>query len=66
MIPAEWSKLMQSDPATAKREQLRIRSEFQNAFAEGLVAAGFERSEESPRYLLYEASVLESQIKHTS
>jgi len=66
MIPAEWSKLMKSDPATAKREQLRVRSEFQNAFAEGLVAAGFERSDESPRYLLYESTVLESQLKQQS
>lgn len=63
VIPAEWSKLMRSDPATAKREQLRVRSEFLNAFGEGLVAAGFERSEESPRYLLYESSVLEYQLK---
>ena len=66
VIPAKWSTLMRSDPATAKGEQLRVRSEFQNAFAEGLVAAGFERSEESPRYLLYESSVLDSQLKQES
>lgn len=59
-IPAEWTRLVREDPATAKQEQLRVRSEFQAAFADGLVAAGFERSSERPRYLLYESHVLES------
>jgi predicted GNAT superfamily acetyltransferase len=59
-IPAEWSKLMKQNPAEAKHEQLRVRQEFQNAFAAGLVCAGFERSPESPRYLLFKAAALET------
>ena len=52
-IPADWTKLCRENPEQAKREQLRVRGEFQKAFAAGLVAAGFERSAEQPRYLLY-------------
>lgn len=59
-IPAEWSKLMKQNPAEAKHEQLRVRQEFQNAFAAGLVCAGFERSSQQPRYLLYQANALQS------
>jgi predicted GNAT superfamily acetyltransferase len=59
-IPAEWSTLIKQNPAEAKHEQLRVRQEFQNAFAAGLVCAGFERSPESPRYLLYKAAALET------
>jgi len=60
VIPAEWTKLVRDDPARARAEQLRVRSEFQKAFAEGLVAAGFERSSTAPRYLLFEAKESES------
>jgi len=60
MIPVEWTRLVRENPAKAKQEQLRVRKEFQEAFASGLVAAGFERSSERPRYLLYESQVLES------
>lgn len=59
-IPAEWSKLMKQNPSQAKQEQLRVRREFQDAFSAELVCAGFERSAESPRYLLYEAAGLET------
>lgn len=53
-IPNEWTKLVKEDPLTARQEQLRVREEFQEAFADGLICAGFERSAEQPRYLLYE------------
>jgi predicted GNAT superfamily acetyltransferase len=53
-IPADWTKLFNEDPAQAKLELLRVRGEFQNAFAADLVCAGFESSSEQPRYLLYE------------
>ncbi len=53
-IPADWTKLCKEDPIQAKQEQLRVRNEFQNAFAAGMVAAGFERSAAVPHYLLYE------------
>jgi predicted GNAT superfamily acetyltransferase len=57
-IPNEWTKLCQESPALAKEEQLRVRQEFQQAFAAGLIAAAFERSAEKPRYLLYEREAL--------
>jgi hypothetical protein len=33
---------------------LRVRTEFQQAFAAGLICAGFARDEERPRYLFYD------------
>lgn len=57
-IPANWIKLCRENPEAARREQLRVRGEFQKAFTAGLVAAGFERSVEQPRYLLYPAEEL--------
>lgn len=59
-IPTDWTKLCKENPVQAKQEQLRVRREFQDAFAAGLVAAGFERSVEQPRYLLYTREVLRS------
>jgi predicted GNAT superfamily acetyltransferase len=53
-IPADWAALVRQDPARARREQLRVRAEFQEAFTAGLVCAGFQRDEPRPRYLLYE------------
>ena len=52
-IPADWTSLCRQDPRAARQEQFRVRSEFQQAFAAGLVCAGFERSTDQPRYLLY-------------
>jgi predicted GNAT superfamily acetyltransferase len=52
-IPPSWSALVGHDPIAAQREQLRVRREFQEAFAAGLVCTGFERDETHPRYLLY-------------
>jgi predicted GNAT superfamily acetyltransferase len=59
-IPADWSKLIEHNLDEAKQEQLRVRQEFQNAFAAGLVCAAFDRSSERPRYLLYKAQALQS------
>jgi predicted GNAT superfamily acetyltransferase len=59
-IPANWSNLCREHPSQARQEQLRVRSEFQQALAAGLIAAGFERSSEQPRYLLYPGEVLRS------
>lgn len=58
-IPAEWTKLLTADQQTARQEQLRVRNEFQSAFAAGLVVAAFQRSADEPRYLLYEPQELE-------
>ena len=60
VIPANWTGMVKDEPALARAEQLRVRSEFQKAFAAGLVAAGFARSTTEPRYLLYESKNLET------
>jgi predicted GNAT superfamily acetyltransferase len=52
-IPTDWSALIRSDARTAKREQLRVRAQFQEAFADGLVCKAFRRDNEHPCYLLY-------------
>jgi predicted GNAT superfamily acetyltransferase len=53
-IPPDWYALIQGDPIRARREQLRVRLEFEEAFRRGLICAAFERHAEHPRYLLYE------------
>ena len=55
-IPPDWQALVEGDPTRARREQLRVRAEFEQAFASGLVCAGFGRDPERPRYLLYQKS----------
>jgi predicted GNAT superfamily acetyltransferase len=57
-IPADWSGLCTQDSGAAREEQLRVRAEFQNAFASGLLCAGFDRAADQPRYLLYEVEAL--------
>lgn len=54
-IPPNWNKLVVEDTAKAVAEQKKIKEEFQAAFAEGLIAKGFERSETNPKYLLFES-----------
>lgn len=54
-IPPDWHALVKSDPSAARRELLRVRREFERAFANGLVCAGFQRDALHPRYLLYES-----------
>ncbi|HEV7700654.1 MAG TPA: GNAT family N-acetyltransferase [Pyrinomonadaceae bacterium] len=49
----DWLGLVAENPEAAKAEQLRIRSEFQVAFASGFVASGFTRDSERPAFLLY-------------
>ena len=49
----DWLGLVEADPQGALGEQLRIRGEFQTAFADGLVGRGFRRDDERPAYLLY-------------
>jgi predicted GNAT superfamily acetyltransferase len=58
-IPVNWTKLCAENRIQAREEQLRVRGEFQLAFAAGFVCAGFERSQELPRYLLYERNHLQ-------
>ena len=52
-IPPDWGALMREDAARARAELARVRTEFQNHFAAGLVCAGFERSDTRPRYLFF-------------
>lgn len=52
-IPKDWDALIKSNPGKAVEEQKRIKEEFQTAFASGLIAKGFERSETNPKYLLF-------------
>jgi predicted GNAT superfamily acetyltransferase len=52
-VPLDWTRLCRDNAGEAKQQQLRVRAEFQKAFAAGLVATGFERSSEHPHYLLY-------------
>ena len=52
-IPNDWNELVVADTAKAIAEQKRIKREFQEAFAAGLVAKGFARDETSPKYLLF-------------
>jgi predicted GNAT superfamily acetyltransferase len=54
-IPTDWPALIRHDAHAARREQLRVRDEFEKAFAARLVCAGFERDIAHPRYLLYKS-----------
>lgn len=52
-IMNDWMGLVETDPHAALAEQMRIRGEFQAAFAEGMVGRGFQRDNERPVYLFY-------------
>ena len=52
-IPNHWNELVKTNPQKAIDEQMRIKEEFQNAFAENLFAGGFEKSETNPKFLLF-------------
>jgi chorismate synthase len=61
-IPTDWTNLCKQSPNEARQEQLRVRHEFQQAFATGLIAAAFNRSAEQPSYLLYEREALNYKV----
>jgi predicted GNAT superfamily acetyltransferase len=52
-IHPDWGALMRADAARARAELARVRAEFQNHFAAGLVCAGFKRDDARPRYLFF-------------
>jgi hypothetical protein len=52
-IPGEWSALLKQDPERARDEQARVRAEFNKAFEQKLICAGFERGTEESRYLFF-------------
>ncbi len=53
-IPADWHELAASNLPVARKEQLRVRTEFADAFSAGLICAGFERDSQRPQYLLFD------------
>ena len=53
-IPSDWVAMLREDVNLARRELLRVREEFKQAFAAGLVCAGFDREPAQPRYLLFD------------
>jgi predicted GNAT superfamily acetyltransferase len=53
VIMNDWNSLVETDQEAALTEQLRIRGEFQEAFAAGFVGRGFHRDDERPAYLLF-------------
>jgi predicted GNAT superfamily acetyltransferase len=52
-IPPSWGALVVEDPAAARAQLRRVRGEFQNALAAGLVCAGFDRDTAGPKYLFF-------------
>ena len=53
-IPANWADLVDANAEKASAEQLRVRNEFQTAFANGLIGRGFVRDAAEPHFLLYD------------
>ena len=52
-VMPDWLLLVASDPEIALTQQMRIRSEFQAAFAAGMVGRSFRRDSERPAYFLF-------------
>ncbi|MBK7392761.1 MAG: GNAT family N-acetyltransferase [Chloracidobacterium sp.] len=52
-IMNDWTELVARDPAAAFAEQMRVRAEFEAAFADGLVGRSFRRDDVRPAYLLF-------------
>ncbi len=57
-VTNDWNSLVKNDIQKAIAEQKRIKKDFEKAFAEGLIARSFERSETNPKYLLYKNLLL--------
>ena len=57
-IPGDWIAMLREDISLARRELVRVREEFKQAFAAGLVCACFDREAADPRYFLYNRSQL--------
>lgn len=51
-VTPDWATLVASDPKAAIEEQRRLKSEFEEAFASGMVVRGFRR-EPGTAYLLF-------------
>ena len=53
LVTPDWSSLVAADAMAAIVEQERLKTEFEAAFADGMIGRGFVRDDEAPRYLLY-------------
>ena len=53
-IPPNWPIMLKENVGAARREQLRVREEFQRALAAGLTCASFDRNAPRPCYVLYD------------
>ena len=53
-IPAEWSALVKHDTQRARDVQARVRNDFKELFAKGLICAALERRDQESLYLLFE------------
>lgn len=62
IIVPNWRELQKQNPVKAKEEQLRVRAEFEEAFASGLICAAFRRDDAKPCYLLYNLNELEEHL----
>lgn len=51
-IPPNWNELVKTNPQLAIETQFRIKTEFEKAFADGLICKGFDRDQTQPKYLL--------------
>lgn len=52
-VTPDWNTLVATDTNAAIAEQARIRHEFEGAFAKAMIARGFVRDAEHPKYLLF-------------
>ncbi|MGH9897622.1 MAG: GNAT family N-acetyltransferase [Pyrinomonadaceae bacterium] len=59
-IHADWNQTKKDDPEFARSELLRVRLEFREALAKGLICAGFKRDETNPSYLFYKDQAISS------
>lgn len=53
VVRNDWSELVAADPAAALELQLKVRADFEEALASGLIAEGFRRDEDRPAYLMF-------------
>lgn len=56
VIPTDFNELRSRDVQRARDEQTRVREQFQRAFAEGFICAGFERGPKESSYVLFEGN----------
>ena len=52
VVMNDWAALVEENPRKALAAQMRIRSEFQSAFANGMIGRRFRSDPERPAYLL--------------